>query len=63
MLFAHHIGITIFGREFEPEGIVEHVIAFSASALILFLASYGAYTLIGKLLRRGREENRLTPRP
>ena len=62
MLLAHHIEVTIFGRHFEPEGIVEHVLAFSASAVVLFLAFYGGYTLVCKVTARWSKSDDVVPR-
>jgi len=61
MMFAHHIELTIFGQHFEPEGVVEHVTLFTATAVVLFLAAYGAYTLVRRWF--GTKEAALQQRP
>ncbi|HEV3122235.1 MAG TPA: hypothetical protein VGY53_10040 [Isosphaeraceae bacterium] len=48
-LFAHHVAVEIFGREFSPRTPLEHVCAFTAVGVILALATYGAITLAAKL--------------
>jgi len=48
-LFAHHVAVELFGREFSPRTPLEHVCAFGAVGVILALAAYGAITLAGKL--------------
>jgi len=44
-LLAHHMAITILGREYEPHGIVEHAVVLAAAAVILALAVIGAVTV------------------
>ncbi len=63
MLFAHHIAIDFFGYHLEPEGFVEHLIAFSATAIVAFLACYGGYTLFRKLVARLRHSEETIRRP
>ena len=62
MLFAHHIEITFFGHHFEPEGIVEHMLAFGATAVVLFLACYGGYSLVRKMIERRSHSDDVIPR-
>jgi hypothetical protein len=45
-LFAHHMAVELFGREFTPHGTFEHVCAFGAIGLVLALSAYGAWTLV-----------------
>jgi hypothetical protein len=45
-LFAHHIGVELFGKEFAPETPLEHVCAFAIMTVVLGLMSYGAYAAI-----------------
>lgn len=49
MLFAHHVAVEIFGREFSPRTPLEHVCAFTGVGLVLALAVYGGCTLAAKL--------------
>jgi hypothetical protein len=49
ILFAHHVAVELFGREFAPQTPLEHVCAFGGIGLVLGLASYGAWTLAMKL--------------
>lgn len=51
ILFAHHFGVEIFGREFSPETPMEHFIAFGITGLVLILTLYGAYAGIRDLRR------------
>jgi hypothetical protein len=53
-LFAHHMALEIFGREFAPRTPLEHACAFTAVGLLFSLAGYGAWTLAAKLLTRVR---------
>lgn len=63
MLFAHHIAIEFFGCHLEPEGVIEHLIAFSATAIVAFLASYGGYTLFRKMMAKLRHSEETIRRP
>jgi hypothetical protein len=57
LLFAHHMAVEIFGREFSPRTPLEHICAFGGLSLVLALAMYGAWALALKLassLRAGR---------
>ncbi len=47
-LFAHHMAVELFGREFSPHGTLEHVCAFGVVGLVLSLSAYGAWTLAQK---------------
>ena len=62
MLFAHHIEVTFFGYHLEPEGVIEHMIAFSATGVVLLLAVYGGYTLVRNLIARWRRAENPAPR-
>jgi hypothetical protein len=44
-LFAHHVAVELFGREYAPRTPLEHVCAFGATGLVLALAVYGAWSL------------------
>ena len=58
LLFAHHVAVELFGREFSPRTPLEHVCAFGAVGLVLGLACYGAYALAVKLAGRVRTRSR-----
>lgn len=49
MLFAHHVAVEIFGREFSPQTPLQHVCAFTAVGLVLALAVYGGCTLAARI--------------
>jgi hypothetical protein len=59
MLFAHHVAVELFGREFSPHTTFEHVCAFGGVGLILALAAYGGWTLVVKLLAAQRTRRRV----
>jgi hypothetical protein len=48
LLFAHHMAVELFGREFSPHGTLEHVCTFGVIGLVLGLSAYGAWTLTMK---------------
>jgi hypothetical protein len=54
ILFAHHVAVEIFGREYSPRTPLEHVVAFGTVGMVLALAVYGAWTLAGKAMGRVR---------
>lgn len=56
VLFGHHMGVELFGREFAPETPLEHAVAFGLAAVVLTLMSYGAYALV-RDLRRWRQRH------
>jgi hypothetical protein len=50
-LWAHHVAVELFGREFSPETPLEHVLAFGATGVLLALLVYGAYAGVRDLRR------------
>lgn len=46
MVFGHHIGVELFGREFAPETPLEHAVMFGVTAVVLALVVYGAYAAV-----------------
>jgi len=54
IVFGHHIEIEILGRNFSPQGPMEHAMWFGGTALAAFLMLYGGYALVRDWLRRGR---------
>ncbi|MBX6311384.1 MAG: hypothetical protein IRY99_00445 [Isosphaeraceae bacterium] len=48
ILFAHHVAVELFGREFAPRTPLEHACAFGMTGLILGLAVYGGWTLAAR---------------
>jgi hypothetical protein len=59
LLFAHHVAVELFGREFSPRTPFEHACAFAAVGTVLALAVYGAWTLAGKIWARSAGRHRL----
>ncbi|HEV3164464.1 MAG TPA: hypothetical protein VGZ22_10600 [Isosphaeraceae bacterium] len=59
LLFAHHMAVEIFGREFSPRTPLEHVCAFGGVSLVLALAGYGAWMLALKLADQVRARRRI----
>jgi MFS-type transporter involved in bile tolerance (Atg22 family) len=55
-LFAHHMGVELFGKEFAPETPLEHALAFFITGLLFALIVYGAYAACRDLLRWRRSE-------
>jgi hypothetical protein len=51
-VFAHHMAVELFGREFSPHGVFEHVCAFGVIGLLFATSAYGTWTLAAKLLNR-----------
>ena len=57
-LFAHHMAVELFGREFSPHSTLEHVCAFAAISLLLTTSAVGTWTLVAKALGRVRSRPR-----
>jgi hypothetical protein len=56
-LFAHHVAVEFFGREYSPQTPLEHVLAFGLTGIVLALTAYGAYACfrdVRRWLRRRR---------
>ena len=49
ILFAHHVAVELFGREFSPQTPLEHVCAFTAVGLILATSAVGTWSIASKL--------------
>jgi hypothetical protein len=58
-LFAHHMAIELFGREFSPHSTLEHICAFGALSLLFGLSAYGAWTLAQKAMEGLRARRRI----
>jgi hypothetical protein len=58
MLFAHHVAVELFGREYSPQTPLEHACAFTAVGIVLALAVYGAWTLASKVWSSTRSRSR-----
>ncbi len=54
-LFAHHVAVELFGREFSPTTPLEHICAFGSVGLVLALAGFGAWTLARRWIHRGHD--------
>ncbi len=56
LIFAHHMAVELLGREFSPQGVVQHVCVFAAFALVAGTSAYGTWVLFGKAVDwiRGR---------
>jgi hypothetical protein len=54
ILFGHHIGVEILGREFSPETPTEHAVVFAITGVMLALMVYGAYAAV-RDFRRWRQ--------
>jgi hypothetical protein len=48
VLFAHHMGVELLGREFSPHGVLQHVCVFAALGLIVGTSAYGTWVLATK---------------
>jgi hypothetical protein len=59
LLFAHHMGVELLGREFSPHGVVQHVCVFAALAFIATTSAVGTWTLAQRLLERKKLNQRL----
>lgn len=62
-LFAHHVAVELFGREFSPHTPLEHVCAFAVVGTILGLAAYGACVLSAKIVGglQKKRQTRVSP--
>ena len=58
LVFAHHVAVELFGREFSPRTPLEHVCAFGVVGLVLATSGYGTWTLAAKLYDRHRARRR-----
>jgi hypothetical protein len=48
--FAHHMAVELLGREFSPHGVLQHVCAFAALALVFGTSAYGTCILLAKAI-------------
>jgi hypothetical protein len=55
ILFAHHMGVELLGREFSPHGVLQHVCVFAALGLVAATSAYGTWALASRFLSRGRK--------
>ncbi|MBI4397670.1 MAG: hypothetical protein HY586_00920 [Candidatus Omnitrophica bacterium] len=57
LIFLHHIGIEIMGKEYEPEGVVQHVCLIVISSIFLFFTVYGFIAFMKKLFGKAKAVN------
>jgi hypothetical protein len=57
--FAHHMAVELLGREFSPHGVVQHVCAFAALALLFGTSAYGTWALATKALEAVRARRQI----
>ena len=50
IVLAHHVAVELFGREFSPHTVFEHICAFTVVGLILATSAYGTWTLAAKVM-------------
>ena len=53
-LFAHHMAVELFGREYSPQTTFEHICVFAALALLMTTSAVGTWTIAAKLLGRDK---------
>ena len=61
ILFAHHVAVELWGREFSPRTPLEHVCTFAVVGFVLATSLYGTVALARKSAqvfrpRRARRE-------
>jgi hypothetical protein len=54
LVFAHHMGVELLGREYSPHGLVQHLCVFAALGLIAATSAYGSWMLAVQLIERSR---------
>jgi hypothetical protein len=59
LIFAHHMAVELLGREFSPEGVVQHVCVFAAFALVAGTSAYGTWVLAAKAMAAVRNRRQL----
>src|SRR5262249_4565468 len=59
LFFAHHMGVEIFGREFSPQGPVQHLLVFLVLGFIAATSAYGTWCLAARLIERVRQPKKL----
>jgi hypothetical protein len=57
-VFAHHMAVELFGREFSPQGVLEHVCAFGVIGFLFATSAYGTWALATKLWAEVRQRER-----
>jgi hypothetical protein len=57
-LFAHHMAVELLGREFSPQGMVQHICVFAAMAFVMGTSAYGTWALATKVFDSGRARRR-----
>ena len=46
--FAHHMGVELFGHEFSPHGVVQHICTFAALSFLFTTSAIGTWMLAVK---------------
>jgi len=49
LVLAHHVAVELFGREYSPQTVLDHVCAFTVVGLILATSAYGTWTIAARL--------------
>ncbi|GAC1466977.1 MAG: hypothetical protein NVSMB9_08070 [Isosphaeraceae bacterium] len=53
-ILAHHMAVEILGREFAPQGVLQHVCTFAALGFLFTTSAYGTFLLFRKAYRAGQ---------
>ena len=51
-LFAHHVELVLMGREFAPEGMVQHTLLIGGLIVLFGLAGVGFMTVLRRFSAR-----------
>jgi hypothetical protein len=60
ILFAHHVAVELFGREYSPHTPFEHVCAFTVVGLILLTSAVGTWTIASKIVTHVKRQRGLS---
>jgi hypothetical protein len=53
------MAVELLGREFSPQGVLEHVCVFAALGLVVGTSAYGTWTLATRALQTLRARRRI----
>jgi len=58
IVLMHHISVTIMGTEFEPHGMVQHLIVAMITTAVLYFAVYGFVVFLKRVIGANEAESK-----
>lgn len=58
VILLHHISIEIMGKEFEPHGVIQHLMVAMITTGVLYFAAYGLVIFLKRVIGTKEAESK-----